>query len=222
MSRTPDSLAPSWLPRQRRRHVDRALRKLMRRETCSVCGTPFEPNTGTATGFDARGNAAVAGECCVGKLTEIFGLGLNLPLSTSTGATDEARIADIGRRSGVDCALQVNLSDSPWKDDDRIWFEQNPMRAHRMRLPFSGEYDAEALDAPPGHVLIVLVRQVEPGSRIRPGFYLDSDLLPVPDDEAAAHALFEVVTGAEVMPPDVEALDALIRKYSVHGGRSDA
>jgi hypothetical protein len=181
--------------------VDRALRKPMRRETCSVCGTPFEPNTSTAAGFDARGNAAVAGECCVGKLTEIFGLGLNLPLSTSTGATDEARIADIGRRSGVDCALQVNLSDSPWKDDDRIWFEQNPTRTHRMRMPFPGEYDAEARDAPPGHVLLVLVRQVEPGSRIRPGVYLDNDLLPVPDDEAVACA----VRGGDGagMPPDV-------------------
>ena len=215
MTRASYSLAPSWLPRQRRRHVDRALRKLMRRETCSVCGTPFEPNTSTAAGFDARGNAAVAGECCVGKLTEIFGLGLNLPLSTSTGATDEARIADIGRRSGVDCALQVNLSDSPWKDDDRIWFEQNPTRTHRMRMPFSGEYDAEALDAPPG-------RQVEPGSRIRPRFYLGNDLLPVPDDEAAAHALFEVAMQREAVPPDRQALCALIEKYSVHGSQSDA
>ena len=96
MTRASYSLAPSWLPRQRRRHVDRALRKLMRRETCSVCGTPFEPNTSTAAGFDARGNAAVAGECCVGKLTEIFGLGFNFPLSTSTGATDEARMPTSG------------------------------------------------------------------------------------------------------------------------------
>ena len=36
-----------------------------------------------------------------------------------------------------------------------------------VRMPFPGEYDEEAADAPPGHVLIVLVRQVEPGSRIR-------------------------------------------------------
>ena len=216
------SLAPPWLPRQQRRRVDRQLRRLMRRDTCSVCGNPFEPNTATATGFDTGGNVAVVGECCAGKLTEIFGLGLSFPLPTSTGPTDEARIADIRRRSGVDCALQVNPSDGPWKDDDRIWFEQNPTRAHRMRPPFPGEYDAEALDSPPGHVLIVLVRQVEPGSRIRPGFYLGNDLLPLPDDEAVAHALFEVATGAEVMPPDVEALDALIRKYSVHGGQSDA
>jgi len=218
MTRAPDSLAPPWLPRQQRRHVDRAMRKLIRRNACSVCGAPFGPSTGTAAGFDVRGSVALVGECCAGKLTEIFGQGFNFPLPTST----TSEFADIWRRSGVDCALQVNLSDSPWKDDDRIWFEQNPTRAHRMRMPFPGEYDAEAHDAPPGQVLIVLARQVEPGSRIRPRLYLSADLLPVPDDEAVARALFEVVTGAEVMPPDVEALDALIRKYSVHGGRSDA
>ena len=89
-------------------------------------------------------------------------------------------------------------------------------------MPFPGEYDAEALDAPPGHVLIVLVRQVEPGSRIRPRFYLSNDLLPVPDDEAAAHALFEVAMQREAVPPDRQALCALIEKYSVHGSQSDA
>ena len=35
------SLAPPWLPRQQRRRIDRQLRRLMRRDTCSVCGTPF-------------------------------------------------------------------------------------------------------------------------------------------------------------------------------------
>ena len=34
-----------------------------------------------------------------------------------------------------------------------------------------------------------------------------------PDDEAFAHALFEVAVGREAIPPDSEALRALIEKY---------
>ena len=105
MSRAPDPLAPPWLPRQQRRHVDRALRKLIHRNACSVCGVPFEPNTGTATGFDASGAVALVGECCTGKLTEIFGLGFDFPLPTSAAR----ELADIGRRSGVDGMLQVSV-----------------------------------------------------------------------------------------------------------------
>ena len=36
-----------------------------------------------------------------------------------------------------------------------------------------------------------------------------------PDDEALAHALFEVAVKHEAAPPDGEALDALIAKYTV-------
>jgi hypothetical protein len=67
--------APSRLPRQRRRHVDRALRKLVARNACLLCGSPFQPGTGTASGFDASGAVALAGQCCVSELTEIFGMG---------------------------------------------------------------------------------------------------------------------------------------------------
>jgi hypothetical protein len=152
------------------------------------------------------------GECCTGKLTEIFGLGFDFPLPT--GAASE--LADVARRSGVDGMLQVNALDSAWKDDDRRWFERNPRRSHRVRPPFPGEYDAEAAGTPPGHVLIVLVRQVEPGRRIRPAVSLNADLLPLPDDEAVAHALFEVAMQREPAPSDGAALRALVEKYTVH------
>jgi len=67
-----DQFARSWLPRQQRRHIDRALRKLIHRNACSLCGQPFQPGTATAPGFDASGTVALAGECCVDKLTEIW------------------------------------------------------------------------------------------------------------------------------------------------------
>jgi hypothetical protein len=166
------------LTRQQRRHIERQLRKLLRRNACSICGSPFRHNTQTAGGLDARGTVVLAGACCTGKVAATFTMGfysdhqIDFPCSSGKpNVKPTARIADaialyqnvitetdkvvddIGRRSGVDCALQVNLSDDPWKDDDRIRFEQNPTRAHRMRLPFPGEYDAEALDTSPGHVL---------------------------------------------------------------------
>ena len=94
---------------------------------------------------------------------------------------------------------------------------------HRVRAPFPGECDAEAANIPAGHALIVLVRQVEPGSRIRAAVNCSVDLLPLSDDdEAAAHALFEVAVQREAVAPDRQALCALTKKYSVHGSQSDA
>jgi hypothetical protein len=46
MSRTPDSLAPPWLPRPQRRRIDRQLRQLMQRDVCSVCGSPHGGHSG--------------------------------------------------------------------------------------------------------------------------------------------------------------------------------
>src|SRR5262245_32523191 len=87
----------------------------------------------------------------------------------------------------------------PWKSDDREWFERNRSRSHRVRMPFPGEVDKEAINAPAGHVLTMLLRQVEPGTRLKAGFYLNANLLPVPDDEAVAHALFKLAVGREAV-----------------------
>ena len=100
--------------------------------------------------------------------------------------------------------------------DDRDWFEWNQKRSHRARMPFPGELDEEAAKTPAGHALIVLVRQVEPGSRPRAAFYLNADLPPTADDEGVAQALFDVAVGREAVPPDSEALCTLIEKYRAH------
>jgi hypothetical protein len=68
--------APSWLPRQQRRRIDRKLQKLLRRRTCSICGRPLKHNSRTASGLDAQSNVVVAGECCMHQIAEVFGLGL--------------------------------------------------------------------------------------------------------------------------------------------------
>jgi hypothetical protein len=131
-------------------------------------------------------------------------------------ATDK-RFDDIVRRSGGThtngITFKVNPPDGPWKEDDRNWFEQNPKRSHRARLPFPGEADKEAAGTPAEHTMIMLVRQVEPGNRLKTNFYLTTEALPVPDDEAIIHALFEIAMEREPLPLNVEAFHALIAKY---------
>jgi hypothetical protein len=240
------SWAPDWPPRRQRRAVDRRLRELWRREVCSVCGKPFTHNGRVASGFDARGNILLVAECCSHLVVDNFGLGLVLdreydflpsPSDRVTVAPTNAQIADriathqkliddadklladAEQRGGVEPVRNVSLRNHPWKDDDRKWFERNPSRAHRMRLPFAGETDDEA-EAPVGHTRVMLVRQVEPGARRRTSFYLRSDLLQLPDIEGVAHALFELAMGREPMPRSRRALCDLIDKYMMPEGSS--
>jgi hypothetical protein len=224
MSRAPDQLAPSWLPRQQRRYVDRALRKLHRRGVCSLCGGAFRHASSTATGFDAQGNVALTCEGCIGHLAETFAMGLYLSPERSAEtfaahiADTDQLLADIERRGGVGDGMhasKINFADTPWKTDDTAWFEQNPTRSHRVRMPFPGECDEKVAMVPAGTALIILVRQVKPGTRLRVGNVFGTNFLPVPDDEATIHALFEVAMQREAVPHDDEALRALIKKYKM-------
>jgi hypothetical protein len=244
MSRGPDQFAPSRLSRQQRRRLDRALRKLFRRNVCSFCGSSFKHNSHTAGGLDAQGNIVLTGECCISRVAKIFARGFYsnrkydflLPTNTkpspnseptseqiagaigayqkAIAATDKALDA-VERRGGGIRAPNVTVRDYPWKSDDRDWFERNQGRSHRARKPFPGELDEEV-------AMIMLVRQVEPGRRIRAAVSCRADWMPLPDDEAAAHALFEVAMQREAVPPDRQALCALTKKYSVRGSQSDA
>jgi hypothetical protein len=247
MNRAPDHLAPFRLSRQQRRRLDRALRKLFERNVCSFCGSSFPHNSQTAAGFDAHGNISLAGECCVTRVASIFARGFysdrqydfvrppNTEPATSTEPTSEKittaialyqkAIAEadkaldgVERRVGGPRIRQINLLDYPWKRDDGDWFEQNPTRSHRIRWPFPGEADAEVANTPAGTVLMMIVRQVQPGVRRRAAVFIDAEFLPLPEDEAVVHALFEAVTGHEAMPADRSALYALAEKYSVRGG----
>ena len=116
-------------------------------------------------------------------------------------------------RAGVSAPLRISVLDSAWKTDDRLWFEQHPERSHRARLAFSGEADEVVVKVPPGHVLLMLVRQAEPGKRVRTGFFLNTDLWPVPDDDAIAHALFDVATRLQAVPQGSAERAALVEKY---------
>jgi hypothetical protein len=247
MSRAPEQLAPSWLPRQQRRRINRQLHRLLQRDVCSVCGSLFKHNSRTTSGLDTQGSVVVAGECCTSRIAVVFGWGLysdrhydfllrrssepnikatNEQIADAIAAYQKAiaetdkRLDDVERRGGSTRAPHVTLLDYPWKDDDREWFERNQKRSHRARPPFPGEVDEEAANTPAGQALIMLVRQVQPGSRLRAAVVLDADLLPLPDDEAVVHALFDLAMRREAVPRHV--LCTLIEKYTMHGSQSDA
>jgi hypothetical protein len=129
-------------------------------------------------------------------------------------ADSDKRLDGVERRGGGVRASEVVLLEHPWKSDDRDWFKRNPSRAHRVRMPFPNEIEQEAAAAT---ALIVCVRQVEPGTRLRSVLDLDANLLPPPDDEATAHALFEAAVGREPMPRDSAALCTLVERYTVEG-----
>jgi hypothetical protein len=168
-------LAPSYLPRQQRRRISRQIYKLLHGDVCSICGSPLKHNSQTTSGLDTHGNVAVAGECCADRVAVIFGLGhyvtrnydflpspsastgksniqsTNEQIVTAIAASQKAVadtdkwMADIERRGGGPRARYVSLGDQPWKKDDADWFEQNPKRSHRARLPFPSEADKEAV-----------------------------------------------------------------------------
>jgi hypothetical protein len=95
-------------------------------------------------------------------------------------------------------------------------FSSETARIHRARVPFPGEADKEATQTLAGNALL---RQVQPGPRLRAAVFLDADRLPLP---AVAHALLEVAMCREAVPRDRQALWAPIEKYMAHGGQGDA
>ena len=214
---------------------------------CTVCRARFEHNCRTFGGETAAGAAAVVGDCCVGKLRLIVTSGVYLArdydffpkpkgggksgactieqIEKAISATQQAvrdadqQIGDAARRGGVPKLNQINILDAAWKDADRAWFEQHPTRSHRIRPAHPGEAaDVAWHTAPEGCVLVVVVRQVEPGLRIKQKFFFHEELWPAPDDETIAHALFDLNARGE--PVGRDALQALAASYQLAAGGS--
>jgi hypothetical protein len=128
---------------------------------------------------------------------------------------------EIQRYGGIRITGKVLLELDPlWRIDDRTWFEKKPARSHRARMPFAGEDDLFVAKSLPGCTPIVLVRQIKPGMRVRQGFDLSTALLPVPDDEALIHGMFEIAARREPAPSTMQAFCALRDKYTVHSSSS--
>jgi hypothetical protein len=161
------------MDRSTRRKTERKIRKMMSKagDNCSICGTELPHNSKTFGGITARGEAALAGECCSAKLTEVVLQGLYvtqgyefLPTGPRTGApaklppekvdvvvksfqqhvaeTDKVA-SDIARRGGVSSSnTQLHLADSAWKTDDAEWFKENLKRSHRLRPMLPREFES--------------------------------------------------------------------------------
>jgi hypothetical protein len=233
--------------RAQRRHVERQLNKLIKRDgdNCTICRAELQHNTRTFSGRDRWGRIVLTGECCARLITEPFAVGLYLSrgydfferksdgqqpkrdpsaaeIAEALGVYQRAvsaadrRVGDTLRRGGFpgDIHTPINVLDNPWKKDDRAWFEQHPERSHRTRLLYPGEHDEFMEDTPPGHQYLVTVRQVSPGNRLKAGFYINNEMLPVPDDEEVAHVLFEIGSKREPIPASGEEFRALLNKYS--------
>jgi hypothetical protein len=139
------------------------------------------------------------------------------------------------RAAGLDPAKVVfaGAGDTPWKTDDAAWFEAHPTRAHRVRAPFPDETFPTLAPSqlPATAVVRVMVRQVEPGKRVRTRFVIDgtrsgsnfldlmSDLFELADgSEEIAHALFDLnqqTKGGSIHSKDVVAM---VRKYEARQG----
>jgi hypothetical protein len=83
------------------------------------------------------------------------------------------------RRAGIPAHIaektRLRCADNAWGNDDRIWFERNPTRSHRLRPLFPGEsHNRHGGETLPNHELQILVRRVEPGWRVRTGFFPQS------------------------------------------------
>jgi hypothetical protein len=113
-------------------------------------------------------------------------------------ANVDAVADDASNRAGISTARSsVNVLPSLWKSDDAAWFAENRDRSHRLRPAFPGEAETLPSDysdtvLPPRHEFQMLVRQVEPGQRIRTAFARNLDT-PIPDIEPVIHALFDTM-----------------------------
>lgn len=94
----------------------------------------------------------------------------------------------------------ISLANNAWKEDDAAWFKKHPQRSHRLRPLIEGEaatLPAEITSSilPPNHQLEILVRQIQPGARVRTVFCRNTEVA-IPDKEEIIHAIFDVVAQA--------------------------
>ena len=104
------------------------------------------------------------------------------------------------RRAGLQDEILILSRDSgtPWQKDDEKWFAENPSRTHRLRSVHSrgrSTWPTLRTMIPAGHQLNVLIRQVEPGLRVRYPFFRDNSA-PIPDSDAVLAALFNYCAAA--------------------------
>jgi hypothetical protein len=239
----------SKLNRQQRRYIERGIKALAKRDHCSIYREPFAHNSRSWGGLDESGTVILTCAGCADQLAYIHVTGLVLHRNYDffndnkktarkgdgdfdlDAALEDARdlvntadeqVDRVARFGGVSSPFpNVNILDAPWKDDDRAWFKQHSDRSHRIRLPFPGEV-TKKIDVPEGHELYLLIRQIEPGNRLKCSGFLNKEVLPLPDVEALAHVLFDIFVsnnGGTDGPVSSAQVRALVERY-LAGGRA--
>jgi hypothetical protein len=107
---------------------------------------------------------------------------------------ERRRVERLAKWVGV-LKLPVFLEDSIWKADDAKYFKDHPQRSHRLRRMYPHELGMPDWPPPPGHEFQVLVKQVEPGARIRLPFGRNFNV-EILDNEATLRALFDFAAHA--------------------------
>jgi hypothetical protein len=197
--------------RTRPRGLDRRIQAIAETDgdVCSLCRKPYPGYAITFGGMTRDGKAALVGECCKSLLRVVRGFSVYLSYATwkATGLTDEAMNWNLGFNG-----------DNPWKENDAAWFREHPHRTHRCRPSLPGEPHPGPLDpTPPGHELAVLVRQIQPGLRIRQTFFHNL-AVPIPDIDEIVHAMYDLaVRGREGESQSVGQVAELAKKYASAG-----
>lgn len=113
----------------------------------------------------------------------------------------DAHANTLMRQAGIQKQSRgVFLGDHAWKAEDAAWFKANPDRSHRLRPVHESEAEMVLTSIPqdqipPTHRVEILVRQVEPGKRIRASFARNTEI-DIPDQEEIIHAIFDAVASA--------------------------
>ena len=139
-----------------------------------------------------------------------------------------AGLSQIVRAAGVSSETWLNVQSSPWKRDDAEWFKAHPQRAHRVREQFPGElFERRSFSAPhrlcrcPPDPLGTARPRAVHARRVRRGCARDDGAAcqahARDDDEAAAHALFDLTQAGGRLIPTVE-LAELIARYATDSG----
>lgn len=98
-------------------------------------------------------------------------------------------------------ALEVSVGgDYPWRVLDQAWFAENSTRTHRVRPRISGEFPS--LRPTMGLQDLVIVKQVQPGLRIRFPIALPPELKVLEDDEVFLGAIFDSVQEGRAGGPE--------------------
>jgi hypothetical protein len=172
---------------------------------CTLCGRPFAHGARSYGGVNHAGTTALVGDCCAAKLRRI----------QAVGDFHSPSMAEAAKRAGLAGGpIDFIPPNSPWVRDDRAWFATHPGRSHRVRPAFPGETGNPPSD---DRAAWVAVRQIAPGQTAAIGFTGPKDV-PIPDDEAVAHATFDIMARSRRGEPTAgEDFVALVERYSAAG-----